>query len=65
MKKVSTPSFVITLPLVTKGRDVVVMRKRFEAAKRLYNALLSEGISRLNAMRCDPRWADLRDAKDL
>ncbi|MDU8350819.1 hypothetical protein RYA05_02805 [Pseudomonas syringae pv. actinidiae] len=48
MKKAATPSFVITLPLVTKGHDVVVMRKRFEAAKRLYNALLSEGTGALH-----------------
>jgi hypothetical protein len=65
MKKAKTPSFVITLPLVTKGRDVAVMRKRFEAAKRLYNAMLSEGISRLNAMRRDPLWMELRDIKDI
>lgn len=65
MKKAKTPSFVLTLPLVTKGRDVAVMRKRFEAAKRLYNALLSEGISRLKAMRRDPLWAELRGGKDV
>lgn len=64
MKKAKTPSFVITLPLVTKGRDVAVMRKRFEAAKRLYNALLSEGIRRLNAMRSDSRWAELKECKE-
>lgn len=62
--KSSTPSFVITLALVTKGRDVAVMRKRFEAAKRLYNALLSEGLSRLSAMRRDPRWAEMRECKE-
>ena len=60
MKKASTASFVITLPLVTKGRDVAVMRKRFEAARRLYNALLSEGLRRLNAMRRDSEWKALQ-----
>jgi putative transposase len=55
MKKASTPSFVITLPLVAKGRDLSVMRKRFEAGRRLYNALLAEGLRRLSAMRRDPR----------
>lgn len=64
MKKSGTPSFVITLPLVTKGRDVAVMNKRFEAAKRLYNALLSEGLQRLKAMRCDPQWTELRGEKN-
>jgi hypothetical protein len=65
MKKASTSSFIITLPLVTKGRDSAVMRKRFEAGKRLYNALLAEGIRRLSAMRSDPLWATLRDRKDV
>ena len=54
-----TSSFVVTLPLITKGRDQVVMRKRFEAGKRLYNALLAEGLRRLSTMRTDPRWAEL------
>lgn len=63
MKKASTPSFVITLPLVTKGRDVAVMSKRFEAGKRLYNAVLNEGLRRLNAMRRDPAWIVLREEK--
>lgn len=64
MKKASTPSFVVTLPLITKGRDAAVMRKRFEAAKRLHNAVLSEGFRRLGAMRQDPLWASLRTEKD-
>lgn len=54
-----TSSFVVTLPLITKGRDQAVMRKRFEAGKRLYNALLAEGLRRLSTMRTDPRWAEL------
>jgi hypothetical protein len=65
MKKASTPSFVITLPLVAKGRDVAVMRKRFEAGRRLYNALLAEGLRRLSAMRRDPQWTGLREEKQL
>ena len=64
MKRASTPSFVITLPLITTGRDLAVMRKRFEAGKRLYNALLSEGFKRLQAMRSDPVYASLRGEKD-
>ena len=65
MKRSSTPSFVITLPLITTGRDLAVMRKRFEAGKRLHNALLSEGLKRLQAMRNDPLYADLRTEKNL
>jgi hypothetical protein len=65
MKKAKTPSFVITLPLVTKGRDVAVMRKRFEAGKRLYNAVLSEGLKRLQLMRNDARWWALREIDDV
>ena len=64
MKKAKTPSFVLTLPLVTKGRDVAVMRKRFEAGKRLYNEVLAEGLKRLKFMRNDPRWAALRTVED-
>jgi hypothetical protein len=65
MKRAKTPSFVITLPLVTKGRDVAVMRKRFEAGKRLYNAVLAEGLKRLKFMRSDARWTALRTVDDL
>jgi hypothetical protein len=38
MIKSKTPGFVLTLSPITKGRDVAVMRKRFEAGKRRYNA---------------------------
>jgi transposase len=65
VKKAKTPSFVLTLPLVTKGRDVAVMRKRFEAGKRLYNAVLAEGLKRLKFMRNDTRWAALRTVEDV
>ena len=51
MKKEKTPSYVLTLRLKTTKSDIVALNKYFELSRRLYNALLSEGLKRLNLMR--------------
>lgn len=51
MAKSSSPSFVLELPLVVDAQQERVCLGRFEAARRLYNAVLGEGLKRLALMR--------------
>jgi hypothetical protein len=58
--KKQTPTFLLELPLrVTPGQAKRV-RAHLEAARQLYNALLSEGQRRLRRMRADPAWQAAR-----
>src|ERR1051326_6248132 len=55
-----TPTFLLELPLqVTRGQ-AKRLRAHLEAARQLYNALLSEGQRRLRRMRADPAWQAAR-----
>lgn len=51
MAKVKTDSYVLTLKLKTSKSDIVVLDKYFELSRKLYNALLGEGLKRFRLMR--------------
>lgn len=46
-----TSSFVTEIPLVTSSSDLAVLAARLEAGRQLYNAVLSEGKTRLQLLR--------------
>lgn len=46
-----TSSFVTEIPLVTSSSDLAVLAARLEAGRQLYNAVLSEGKTRLQSLR--------------
>ena len=58
--KRKTPTFLLELPLVVHEGQAKRIRAHLEAARQFYNALLSEGLSRLQRMRADPRWQAAR-----
>jgi hypothetical protein len=60
MKRAKTPSFLIELPLHVDWSQESRLRAHLEAARCLYNALLSQANKRLHQMRNDPAWAQAR-----
>ena len=60
MKKSTTPTFLLELPLAVTPRQAKRLRAHFEAARCLYNALLGEALRRLIRMRADPAWQAAR-----
>lgn len=48
---VRTSSFVTEIPLITTSKDLSVLAARLEAGRQLYNAVLSEGLARLELVR--------------
>lgn len=51
-----TPSFVTTIPLKVSAGQEQALLKRFEAARQVYNACLSESLKRLDLMRQSKAW---------
>src|SRR5215831_15154924 len=49
-----TPTFHLELPLQVRSAQARRLRAHLEAARQLYNAVLSEGQRRLRRMRADP-----------
>lgn len=60
MKKSTTPTFLLELPLDVTPGQARRLRTHFEAARCLYNALLGEALRRLHRMRADPAWQAAR-----
>src|SRR5260221_13736059 len=60
MKKSTTPTFLLELPLAVTPRQARRQQAHFEAARALYNALLGEALARLHRMRADPAWQAAR-----
>ena len=60
-KKSKTATFFLELPLVVEEGAARRVRAHLEAARQLYNAILSEGLHRLRQMRADPAWQVARD----
>src|SRR5712691_3674078 len=60
MKKSTTPTFLLELPLSVDAGQAKRLRAHFEAGRCLYNALLGEAMKRLRAMRADPAWQEAR-----
>src|SRR5215831_11416278 len=56
----TTPTFLLELPLQVNSQQAKHLRGHFEAARHLYNALLSEAVKRLRHMRADVRWQQAR-----
>ena len=57
MSKAKTPSFIAEFEVKTTSKDRRVVRKRREAARQLYNAVLGESLRRLAKLRKDPDFA--------
>src|SRR5215831_3397854 len=55
-----TPTFLLELPLQVTSSQTKRLRAHLEAARQLYNAILSEGQRRLRRMRADPAWQRAR-----
>src|SRR6516225_10777324 len=55
-----TPTFLLELPLQVTPGQAKRLRAHLEAARQLYNAVLSEGQRRLRRMRADPAWQATR-----
>jgi hypothetical protein len=58
--KPKTPTFLLELPLVAEAGQAAHLRAQLEAGRQLYNAILSEGQTRLRRMRADPAWQAAR-----
>src|SRR5215472_17749915 len=58
--KKRTPTVLLELPLQVTPGQAKRLRAHLEAARQLYNALLSEGQQRLRRMRADPAWQAAR-----
>ena len=59
-KRKQTPTFLLELPLRVTAGQAKRVRAHLEAARQLYNAVLSEGQRRLRRMRADPDWQAAR-----
>src|SRR6516162_10297775 len=55
-----TPTVLLELPLQVTPGQAKRLRAHLEAARQLYNAVLSEGQRRLRRMRADPAWQAAR-----
>ncbi|WP_261487386.1 transposase [Acididesulfobacillus acetoxydans] len=51
MSRRLSPSFICEIPLRVTRFNAKILNARFEAARRMYNALLGEGMRRLRLMR--------------
>ncbi|HEX4202843.1 MAG TPA: AAA family ATPase, partial [Ktedonobacteraceae bacterium] len=59
-KRPATPTFLLELPLVVDAGQAARLRAHLEAARQLYNAILSQGQRRLCRMRADAAWQEAR-----
>src|SRR5215471_12657101 len=55
-----TPTFLLEVPLHVTASQAKRLRAHLEAARQLYNAILSEGQRRMCRMRADPAWQAAR-----
>src|SRR5260370_19018104 len=60
MKRSTTPTFLLELPLAVTEGQARCLQAHFEAARALYNALLGEALARLHRMWADPAWQAAR-----
>ena len=56
MARQPKPTFITELPLVASRAQDAAMLERFEAARRLHNAVLGEGLKALSLMRESKAW---------
>src|SRR5947199_78091 len=55
-----TPTFLLELPLQVEEGQAKRLQAHLEVARLFYNAVLSEGQSRLRRMKADPAWQAAR-----
>ena len=55
-----TPTFLLELPLCVEEGQAKRLRAHLEVARLFYNAVLSEGLSRLRRMKADLAWQTAR-----
>src|ERR1051326_4481193 len=55
-----TPTLLLELPLQVTSGQAKRLRAHLEAARQVFNAILSEGQRRLRRMRADPAWQSAR-----
>ena len=55
-----TPTFLLELPLVAESGQAARVGAHLEVGRQFYNAVLSEGQTRLRRMRADPAWQAAR-----
>ena len=60
MSKDRSLSFVCEIPLRATQTNTRILNARFEAAGQMYNALLGEGMRRLNLMRQSKKYNQAR-----
>ena len=60
MARAPKPTFITELPLVVSQGQDSTMVARFEAARRLSNAVLGDGLKALALMRESKAWAAAR-----
>jgi len=58
--KQKTPTFLLELPLQVEAGQATRLRAHLEAGRLFYNAVLSEGQTRLRHMHADPAWQAAR-----
>lgn len=60
MPRAPKPTFITELPLVVSLAQDVVMLGRFEAGRRLSNAVLGDALKALDLMRESKAWQTAR-----
>ena len=64
MKRASTPTFVLTLPLVVKPQEERMLLAKMECGRRLYNATLSEALRRHTLLKESKNWQKTRSVSN-
>ena len=64
MKRSSSATFVITLPLVVKPCEDRILIGLMEAGRRLYNATLGEALRRHGLLKQSKVWQHVRTVGD-
>lgn len=57
--KSTTPTCCLTLPLITEKWQEDILNKRFECARQIYNAILSDKIKNLNRLEHSPEYKNI------
>ena len=60
MPRAVKPTFITELPLVVSKAQDSVLLGRFEAGRRLFNAVMGDGLKALSLMRESKAWAAAR-----
>ena len=64
MGKAKTSTYTLTLKLNATKSDIAALDKYFESSRKLYNALLGEGLKRFKLMRESKEYKNAKSIKD-